>query len=61
MPHTVLLPAWAKNPQARPQKVRNDGAANSGPKTASRLASEPGSGSVISGIIAENPGSPAIS
>ncbi len=60
MPHTVLLPVWAKNPQARPQKVRNDGAVNSGPKTASKLASETGSGSVTSGIIAENPGSPPI-
>jgi len=40
MPHTVLRPGWAKNPQARPQKVRNDGAVNSGLKTASRLASE---------------------
>jgi hypothetical protein len=61
MPHIVLLPVWAKNPQARPQKVRNDGAVNSGPKTASKLASEAGSGSVTSGIIAGNPGPPAIS
>ncbi len=60
MPHTVLLPVWAKNPQARPQKVRNDGAVNSGPKTAGKLASQTGSGSVASGIIAENPGSPPI-
>src|SRR5512135_691058 len=56
IPHTVLLPVWARNPQARPQKVRNDGAVNSGPNTASRPASEPGSGSVTSGIIAGNPG-----
>ena len=56
MPHTVRFPVWARNPQTRPQKVRNDGVVNSGPKTASRLASEPGSGSVISGIIAGNPG-----
>jgi hypothetical protein len=55
MPHTVLRPGWAKNPQARPQKVRNDGAVNSGPKTASRLASETGSGSVTPRIIAGNP------
>ena len=39
MPHTVRFPVWATNPQARPQKVRNDGAVNSGPKAASRLAS----------------------
>jgi hypothetical protein len=58
MPHTVLLPVWAKNPQARPQKVRNDGAVNNGPKTASRLASEAGNGSVTSGSIAGNPGPP---
>jgi hypothetical protein len=55
MPHTVLLPVWARNPQARPQKVRNDGAVNSGPKTANRLASEAGSGSVTSEIIARIP------
>jgi hypothetical protein len=61
MPHTVPLPVWAKNPQARPQKVRYDGAVNNGPKTASRLASETGTGSVTLGIIAENPGSPALS
>ena len=36
--------------QARPQKVRNDGAVNSGPKTASRPASEAGSGGVMPGI-----------
>jgi hypothetical protein len=55
MPHTVLLPVWAKNPQARPQNVRNDGAVNSGPNTASRLASEAGSGSVMPGSIAGDP------
>jgi dihydrofolate reductase len=56
MPHTVLLPVWVRNPQARPQKVRNDGAVYNGPKTASKLASEAGSGSVTPGIIAGNPG-----
>ena len=55
MPHTVLLPVWATNPHARPQKVQNDGAVNNGPKTASRLASDTGSGSVTSGIIAGEP------
>jgi len=39
MPHTVLLPAWDRNPQARPQKVRNDGAVDNGANQASRLAS----------------------
>jgi hypothetical protein len=58
---TVLLPVWAKNPQARPQKVRKDGAVNSGPKTASRLASEAGSGSVASGSIGGSPVSSAVS
>jgi len=42
-------------------KVRNDGAVNNGPNTASRLASEAGSGSVTSGSIAGNPGSWAVS
>ena len=45
----------ARNPQAMPRKVRNDGAVNdgavnSGPKTASRPASEAGSGGVMPGI-----------
>ena len=52
MPHTVLRPVCARNPQARPQNVRNDGAVNNGPKTASRLARETGSGSITSAIIA---------
>jgi hypothetical protein len=34
MPHTLRFPAWAKNPQARPQKARNDGAVNNGPNAA---------------------------
>jgi len=54
MPHTVLLPVWDRNPQARPQKVRNDGAVNNGANQASRLASEAGTGSVTS------PASPGI-
>src|SRR5882724_4536409 len=44
-----------RNPQARPQKVREDGAVNNGAKAPSRLASEPGSGSVVSGSIGGNP------
>ena len=32
MPHTVRFPGWARNPQARPQNVRNDGAVNNGAK-----------------------------
>src|SRR5712691_3090802 len=55
IPHTVRFPAWDKNPQARPQNVRNDGAVNNGPNTASRLASEAGTGSVASGSISGNP------
>ena len=60
IPHTVRFPAWDKNPQARPQKVRNDGAVNNGPNTASRLASEAGTGSVASGSIGGNPVSSAV-
>ena len=55
MPHTVRFPAWDKNPQARAVKVRNDGAVNNGPNTASRLASEAGSGSITSGSIGTIP------
>ena len=55
MPHTVRLPVWARNPQARPQNVRNDGAVNSELKTASSPASEAGTGSVVSGSIGGNP------
>jgi hypothetical protein len=55
MPHTLRFPAWDKNPQARPQKVWNDGAVNNGPNTASRLASEAGSGSVVPGNIGGTP------
>ena len=50
MPHTVRFPVCARNPQAMPEKVRNDGAVNRGPKTASRPASEAGSGSVMPGV-----------
>jgi hypothetical protein len=38
MPHTAPVPVCAKNPQARTQKVRNDGAVNNGPNKASGLA-----------------------
>jgi hypothetical protein len=46
---------WDKNPQARRQKVRNDGTVNNDPNTAGRLASEAGTGSVASGSIRGNP------
>jgi hypothetical protein len=55
MPHTVLLPVWARNPQARPPKVRNDGAVNNGANQASRLASQAGTGSVAYGSIGTIP------
>ena len=55
MPHTVRLPVWAKNPQARPQNVRNDGAVNNGAKDVSNPMREAGTGSVVSGSIGGNP------
>jgi len=55
MPHTVRRPACVRNPQARPQNVRNDGAVNSGAKDMSSLISETGAGSVASGSIGGNP------
>jgi hypothetical protein len=42
MPHTVRPPVCAKNPAARPQKVRNDGAVNSGSKQASNASNDGG-------------------
>ena len=55
IPHTVRFPVCVRNPQARPQNVRNDGAVNSGASTASRFTSEEGTGSVASGSISGNP------
>ena len=55
IPHTVRLPACARNPHARPQNVRNDGTVNNGANQASRPISEPGTGSVASGSIGGNP------
>jgi hypothetical protein len=51
MPHTVRLPVWARKPLASAQKVRNDGAVNSGRKQASSSISEAGSGNAGSGSI----------
>ncbi len=55
MPHTVRFPVCAKNPQARPQNVRNDGAVNNGAKPVSSVISDAGTGSVASGSIGGNP------
>lgn len=55
MPHTVRLPVWARNPQARPQNVRKDGAVNSGANDPSSVISEAGTGSAASGSIGGNP------
>ena len=55
IPHTVRRPACARNPQARPQNVRNDGTVNNGANQASRPISEPGTGSVASASIGGNP------
>ena len=55
MPHTVRLPACARNPQANSMvKVRNDGAVNSGAKDVSNPIREAGTGSVASGSIGGN-------
>jgi hypothetical protein len=53
--HTVRRPAWARNPQARPQNVRNDGAVNNGANDASRRFSEAGTGGAVSGSIGGYP------
>jgi len=55
MPHTVRFPVCARNPQASAVKVRNDGAVNNGPNTASKLASEAGSGSDVPGSTGRTP------
>ena len=55
IPHTVRPPACARNPQASPQNVRNDGTVNNGANQASRPISEHGTGSVASGSIGGNP------
>ena len=55
IPHTVRLPVCARNPQARPQNVRNDGAVNNGANTARTFISEAGTGSVASGSIGGKP------
>ena len=49
IPHTVRRPGWARNPAARPQKVRNDGAVNEGRKETSSVISD--GGKVWSGSI----------
>ena len=53
IPQTVRLPLWARNPQARPQNVRNDGAVNSGVKAASSVISD--AGTAASGSMSGNP------
>jgi hypothetical protein len=55
IPHTVRRPAWARNPQARPQNVRKEGAVNSEPNEASSIISEAGRCGVASGSIGGNP------
>ena len=55
IPHTVRFPGWARNPQARPQNVRNDGAVNNGARPASSVISDAGTGSVASTSIGGNP------
>jgi hypothetical protein len=55
MPHTVRFPGWARNPQARPQNARNDGAVNNGARPASSVISDAGTGSVASTSIGGNP------
>jgi hypothetical protein len=55
IPHTVRFPVCARNPQARPQNVRNDGAVNNGARPASSVLSDAGTGSVASTSIGGNP------
>ncbi len=55
IPHTVRFPVCARNPQARPQNVRNDGAVNNGARPASSVISDAGTGSVASASIGGNP------
>ena len=55
MPHTVRYPGWARNPQARPQNVRNDGAVNNGARPASSVISDAGTGSVACTSVGGNP------
>ncbi len=51
IPHTVRFPGWARKPQASPQKVRNDGAVNSGAREESSVISDAGTCSVAPGSI----------
>jgi len=55
IPHTVRFPGCARNPQARPQNVRNDGAVNDSESTASSVISATGIGRLAPGTIGGDP------